>query len=103
MKSTFNGAKLKQERIAHGYTTQDKMSKDLWHKFDVFITAQSIKNHEDGVHEPRMSIVLDYAKFFGVDINTFYEDKKNANTISIHDKSEVKTKTIKKKKNSKAS
>lgn len=72
-KRKFNGEVLKNLRIEHGFNTTQDLFLAIHHKTGTTIVAQSIENHETGINEPRLTAILEYAKFFNVDPTVFFQ------------------------------
>lgn len=70
--SKFNGDMLKKYRVKNGFKNTRRLATEICKRTGVDLTAQSIQNHERGVHEPKMTYVLIYADFFGVKPHLFY-------------------------------
>ena len=72
-KKKFNGAVLKNLRIENGFDTPQALFLAIHHKTGTTIAAQSIENHENGTHEPRLAAIMEYSSFFGVDATAFFQ------------------------------
>lgn len=72
-KKKFNGEVLKNLRLDHGFETPQALFLAIYNKTGQIIAAQSIENHENGTHEPRLAAILQYASFFSVDPTVFLQ------------------------------